>query len=153
MSLIRYTSPEVGNWPSMDRLASIRDEMNRLFEAPFLSRETSLFHGWTPALDVREDKDNVYVSAELPGMKKEEIEISLREGVLTLAGERKHEEKEESKDSFRSERYFGRFSRSVTLPTRVEADKVNATYQDGVLKVTLPKAEEVKPKHIAISVN
>ncbi len=152
MSLIQYTSSDLSTGSPFDRLASLRDEMNRLFEAPLLSRKPNLFHGWNPALDIRQDKDNVYVSAELPGLKKEAIEISLQDGVLTLAGERRQEAKEDEKAAVRNERYFGRFSRSVTLPTRVDADKVSAHYQDGILKVTLPKAEEVKPKQIAITV-
>jgi HSP20 family protein len=106
-----------------------------------------------PAIDVYEDKDNVFVRAELPGMKKDEIDISLHEGVLTLSGERKLENEYEKADSHRTERFVGRFQRSVTLPAPVEAGKVRATYKDGVLAVTLPKAEEAKPKQITVNVD
>lgn len=100
-----------------------------------------------------QDKDNVFVKAELPGMKKEEIEISLHDGILSIGGERKHEAESRKGDSFRSERYFGRFHRSVTLPTAVDSTKVKAAYKDGILTVTLPKAEEAKPKQIQVNVS
>jgi len=106
--------------------------------------------GWSPALDLHEDTDNFFVSAELPGMKKEEIEISLQDGVLTLSGERKHEKTENTTEIHRSERFVGRFQRTLTLPAAVDADKVKASYQEGILNVTLPKAETAKPKQIQV---
>jgi HSP20 family protein len=153
MSLIRYQFPELSNWSPVDRLNSLRDEVNRLFEFSWPSRDSGLFSGWSPALDVFDDKDNLVVKVELPGLKKEEINLSLHEGVLTISGERKHEVEKQEGQSFRSERYFGKFQRSVTLPTAVDSGKVNATYKDGVLTVELPKAEEAKPKQIAVSVS
>ena len=153
MSLIRYNPTELTNWTPFDRLSSLRDEMNRLFDFSSPTRDTGLFSGWAPALDVHDDKDNFVVTVELPGMKKEDIEISLHEGTLTVGGERKHQREDKEEGAFRSERYFGRFQRSVTLPARVDAGKVNATYKDGVLTIDLPKAEEAKPKHIEVRVN
>ncbi len=102
-------------------------------------------------MDVYEDKDNVYVRVELPGMKKEDIELSLHNGSLSVSGERKSEEKFKGAEAYREERFFGRFQRTVTLPTPVAADKVKAQYKDGILSVTLPKAEEAKPKQIELS--
>jgi len=153
MSIIRYQFPELSNWSSSDRLASLRDEVNRLFDFSWPSRDTGLFSGWSPALDVSDDKDNLVVKVELPGLKKEEINLSLHDGVLTISGERKREVEKKDGESFRSERYFGKFQRSVTLPTAVDSNKVNASYKDGVLTVELPKAEEAKPKQIAVSVS
>ena len=153
MSLIRYQFPQLSNWSSTDRLASLRDEVNRLFDFSWPSRDSGLFSGWSPALDVFDDKDNLVVKVELPGLKKDEINLSLHDGVLTISGERKQEHEEKDGESFRSERYFGKFQRSVTLPTAVDAGKVNASYKDGVLTVDLPKAEEAKPKQIAVSVS
>ena len=129
--------------------------MNRLFDGSFPGsrRDGGLFSGWNPSLDVYQDKDNVFVKAELPGMKKEDIEISLEDGVLTIAGERKHEEEGKQGESFRSERFFGRFHRSVALPTPVVSSNVKASYKDGILTVTLPKAEEAKPKQIQVNVS
>lgn len=153
MSLIRYQFPELSNWSSSDRLSSLRDEVNRLFDFTWPSRDSGLFSGWSPALDVFDDKDNFVVTVELPGLKKEEINLSIHDGVLTISGERKHERDEKDGSAFRSERYFGKFQRSVTLPAAVDANKVAATYKDGVLTVELPKAEEAKPKQIAVSVS
>jgi HSP20 family protein len=114
--------------------------MNRLFDFSWPSRDSGLFSGWSPALDVHDDKDNFVVTVELPGMKKEEIDISLHGGVLNISGERKHEKDVEEGATFRSERYFGKFQRSVTLPAGVDSGKVRASYKDGVLTVNLPKS-------------
>jgi len=152
MSLIRYQSPEVMAWPPLDRWSSLRDDLNSLFELPFWSsfaRQGQLFGGWSPALDLYQDKDNVVAVVELPGMKKEDIDISLRDATLTISGERKSQTSNGEKAE-RTERYIGRFRRSVTLPTRVDADKISASYRDGILTVTLPKAEEAKPKQIEV---
>jgi len=152
MSLIRYQIPEVMAWPSLDRWSSLRDDLNSLFELPFWSsfaRQGQLFGGWSPALDVYQDTDNVVAVVELPGMRKEDIEISLRDGMLTISGERKSQTSNGEKAE-RTERYVGKFRRSITLPTRVNASKISATYRDGILTVTLPKAEEAKPKQIEV---
>jgi HSP20 family protein len=153
MSLIRYQSPELNPWTAFDRLPSLRDELNRLFDFALPTRDSGLFSGWTPALDVFDEKDNFVVKAELPGLKKEDIDINVHNGVLTISGERKQEAEKKEGQTFRSERYFGRFQRSVTLPAAVDVSKVKASYKDGVLTIDLPKAEEAKPKQIAISVS
>ena len=155
MSLIRYQAPELSNWPTFGRLSNLRDELDTLFELPFWSnfgRQTELFSGWTPALDLYQNNDNVIAVVELPGMRKDDIEISLHDGMLTIAGERKTETQGGEKAE-RSERYIGKFRRSITLPTRVDANKVSATYKDGILTVTLSKAEEAKPKQIQVNVS
>jgi len=155
MSLIRYQSPELSTWPTFGRLSNLRDELDTLFELPFWSnfgRQTQLFSGWTPALDLYQNNDNVIAVVELPGMRKEDIEISLHDGTLTISGERKMETQEGDKAE-RSERYVGKFRRSITLPTRVDANNVSATYKDGILTVALPKAEEAKPKQIQVNVS
>jgi HSP20 family protein len=133
----------------------LRDEIDRLFESPLseMARTSQLLSGWTPALDLYEDKDNLFVKVELPGMKREEIDVSLHDGSLSISGERKSEQKHEDADVYRAERFFGRFQRTVTLPTPVAADKVKAQYKDGILTITLPKTEEAKPKHIDINVS
>jgi len=145
----------MATWPGFGRLTDLRDEIDRLFESPLaeLARTSQILSGWTPALDLYEDKDNFVVKAELPGMKREDIEVSLHEGSLSISGERKSEEKHTDAEVYRTERFFGRFQRTVTLPTPVAADKVKAAYKDGVLTVTLPKTEEAKPKQIEVNVN
>ncbi len=154
MKLVQYQRPELA-WPGFGRSSSLRDELDRLFESPWteFARTSQLLSGWTPALDVYEDKENFIVKAELPGMKKEDIEVSLHAGSLSISGERKSETKEEDAEMCRAERYFGRFQRTVTLPAAVAADKVKAQYKDGILTITLPKTEEAKPKQIDVSVN
>jgi len=152
MSLIRYQTPEFSTWSPFNRLASLHDELNRLFDFSLPSRDTGLFSGWSPALDVYDNKDAFLVKVELPGMKKEDIEISLHDGVLTVSGERKHEVEKKERQSFRSERYFGKFQRSVTLPAAVNVGGVKAAYKDGILSIDLPKAEEAKPRQIKVNV-
>ncbi|MEP6821748.1 MAG: Hsp20/alpha crystallin family protein [Chthoniobacterales bacterium] len=155
MSIIRYKTPDVSLWRSFDRLANLRDEFNSLFDTPTWppSGRQQLFSGWTPALDLYQTTDDVVAVLELPGMKKDDIEISLHDGMLTISGERKDESAEAGKDDGRTERFVGKFRRSITMPTRVDSSKVNASYKDGILTVTLPKAEEVKAKQIQITVD
>ena len=153
MNLIRYQAPESASWSASDRWSNLRDELNSFFDMPFSSnfgRTGQLFTGWSPALDLYESGDHFVAVVELPGMPKEKIDISLHDGTLTISGERKRESNN-GETAQRTERYVGTFRRSITLPTRVDAGKVSATYQDGILKVTLPKAEEAKPKQIKVS--
>lgn len=154
MNLTRWQRPELPVWPGFGRLSTLRDEIDRLFEAPFseLARASNLLSGWTPALDLREDKDNFFVKVEVPGMKKEDIEVSLHDGTLSISGERRNDPKFEGAEVYRAERFFGRFQRTLALPRPVATDKIKAQYQDGVLSVTLPKAEEAKPKQIDVQV-
>ena len=156
MSLIRYQVPELTAWNPSVGLSTLREEMNRLFDISlpgFGGREDRLLGVWSPPLDVFQDKDQLFVKCELPGMKKEDIEISLHENTLTISGQRKHEREVKEGEGFRSERFFGRFHRSVTLPLLVRADNVTAQYKDGILAVTLAKAEEAKPKQIDVQVS
>ena len=151
MTLTRWQRP--GYWDPVRQLSTLRDEIDRLFESPlswFENGSQPFSSGWLPAVDLYEDKDSVYVRAELPGMNKDEIDISLHEGVLTLSGERKFDKQYEKAETHRVERFTGRFQRSLTLPAPVEAGKVRATYKDGVLAITLPKVEEAKPKQITV---
>lgn len=154
-SLARWQRPELSVWPGFGRLTNLRDEIDRLFEAPLaeLARSSQLLSGWTPAFDVYEDKDNFYVRAELPGMRKEDIDLSMHNGSLSISGERKNDETVKDAEVYRSERFFGRFQRTMTLPREVAVEKIKAQYKDGILSVTLPKAEEAKPKHIDVKVS
>jgi HSP20 family protein len=141
MKLISYR-PHLSPWSSFDRLASFHDLLNSA-----TSRSET---DWVPALDLYEDGEKVTVSVEAAGLKKEDFEISLHDDTLTISGERKNESETREGASFRSERSFGRFSRTVRLSTPVKTDAVTATYENGVLSVSLPKAEEAKPRKIAI---
>ena len=151
MSIIRYQPPQTLAFSGFDRLSNLRDELDTLFEMPFWSnfgRQSQLFSGWSPALDLYQNNDNVIARVELPGMRKEDIEISLHDGMLTINGERKSETPEGDKAE-RAE-YF--YALGLNLPTQVDANKVAANYRDGILTVTLPKAEEAKPKQIKVDV-
>ena len=152
MTLTRWQRPENWQWAPLHQLSSLRDEIDRLFESPFslLQEKQPFFTNWGPALDLYEDKDNVYVRAEVPGVKKDDLEISLHEGTLTLSGERKADKRVEDAEAIRAERFVGRFSRSVALPSPIQGERVTASYRDGILSVILPKAEESKPKQIKI---
>ena len=151
MKLTKYERPSVA-WPTFGRLANLQDELDRLFESPLRMFESPLT-GWAPALEVKEDKETFAISVELPGMKREDISVSLQDGALVISGERKTEKVEEGAEIHRQERFYGKFQRALTLPAPVAADKVKAQYKDGVLVVTLPKTEEAKPKQIDVSVN
>jgi HSP20 family protein len=153
MNLIRYQAPNSVPWPAVDRWSNLRDELNSFFDMPFWStsdRAGQLFTGWAPSFDLYESGDHFVAVVELPGMSKEAIDISLHDGTLTISGERKRENNNDE-TAQRTERYVGTFRRSIALPTRVDPSRVTATYQDGILKVTLPKAEEAKPKQIQVS--
>lgn len=155
MKLMRYTRPDFWSLSPLDQMTSLRDEINRLFEAPFgeLTRSGEFFNGWAPALDLREDKDNLVASVELPGMRKENLDVSVHDGVLSVSGERSRESRSEEGGTYRSERFFGRFHRTVALPKPVKVDAIKATYKDGVLTVTMPKTEEARPKQIEVNVS
>ncbi len=160
MNLAKWQRPGFWALSPVRHVANLRDEVDNLFNLAFArlgntpepERGSEFLEGWFPPVDVAEDKDTLSVRAELPGMKREDIEITLHDGVLTLSGERKGGEKIEGSEMYRSERWFGRFHRTVNLPYPVVPDQIKATYTDGVLTVTLPKAEEAKPKQIAITV-
>ena len=155
MQIIRRFN-DYPSWSPFDQLFGLRNELNRLMESPLTdgNRSTEFFNGWVPSVDVLEEKNNIIVRAELPGMKKEDIEISLHEGVLSLTGERAEKEQTNGNGQvYRSERYYGRFHRTVSLPKPVAADKVKANYKDGLLTITLPKTEEAKPRQIEVNIN
>ena len=144
MKLMKYERPGLV-WLSVGRLTNLQEELDRLFDSPLT--------GWTPALDVQEDKDKFTIKVEVPGLKREDIDVSLQDDALVISGERTSEKIEEDVEIHRQERLFGKFQRALTLPEPVATDKVKADYKDGVLTVTLPKTEEAKPKKIDVSVN
>jgi HSP20 family protein len=150
MIITKYQRPAVIAWPAFSPFGNLSDELDRLFETPPASLART---NWLPALDVVEDKDNYLIQAELPGLKREDIKVSLEDGTLTISGERKIETRSEDSSVHRVERFSGRFERSIGLPATVSADKVKADYKDGVLTVTLPKTEQAKPKRIDVTLN
>jgi HSP20 family protein len=129
---------------------SVRRAMDRLIENS-LGDEGTAYPEWGLALDVIEDENNYQVKASLPGLKPEDIDITYNKGVLTIKGEVKDESQTSKGQYHLRERRFGAFSRSISLPASIKADEIDASYQDGVLTLRLPKVEEVKPKRISVS--
>jgi HSP20 family protein len=105
-----------------------------------------------PILDLYEDKDEIFVTAELPGMTKDDIQVSISDNILMIRGEKKKEEEDEGKDYYHSERVYGYFSRSVALPAEVNPEKIQALFKNGVLEIRLPKSEEAKKKTVNVKV-
>lgn len=146
MSIVRYD-------PFRD-LRSLQDEVNRLFSTnlPRAFGEEGIARGaWNPSVDIYENKDQIVLEAELPGMKREDFDLSIENNVITLRGERRFEKQDDSDNYHRVERSYGSFARSFTLPQTVQADEVTAEYRNGVLRVTMPKREEVKARRIEVA--
>jgi HSP20 family protein len=108
---------------------------------------------WIPAVDVEETGENFLIRAEMPGLKKEDVKISLAENILTVSGEKKMETKTDERKYHRLERTYGSFQRSFSLPEPIKADKISAVFKDGILEVKVPKSEEAKPREIDIKVD
>lgn len=139
-------------WP----IRRLQSEIDRLFEEPFgtwLTPDGPFLEKWMPALDLMENKDNVIVKFEMPGLKKDEFKVFLTGETLNITGERKSETEEKSAELHHTERYFGQFHRIVVLPAPVDASKIEAHYKDGILTVTCPKTEEAKRNEIEIKVD
>jgi len=144
-------------WEPFEGLHSIQSRINDLFEDTFgrsrFARAAANGAVWYPPVDILESKEAYLIRAELPGMKKEDFNLELKEGTLTLSGERKVEEPANGVEYHRVERLAGKFTRSFFLPQTVKQDAIKATYRDGILEVYVPKAEEAQPKQITVTVN
>jgi HSP20 family protein len=141
--------PAVVRFDPFRDVMSLRDEMNRLFSRTL--GDGSSGTAWTPAVDIFDTKDAIVLKAELPGLSPDDIDIELDDNVLTLKGERRFQEEVEEGRYHRLERAYGTFQRSVTLPQGVQADKVTAEFDLGVLTVRVPKAEEVRPRKVTVA--
>ncbi|MBZ5551881.1 MAG: Hsp20/alpha crystallin family protein [Acidobacteriia bacterium] len=138
-------------------LITLQDRMNRLLDERFgrlrTGNESMDSGAWSPAVDIYETDHDIVVKAELPEMKEKDLDIRLVNNTLTLKGERKFEKETQEENYHRVERAYGAFSRSFTLPTSVDQDKISAEYKDGVLKITLPKKVETKSKQIKVNIS
>ena len=146
MNIVRYDP--------FRELRSLQDEMNRLFSSSF-SRgsggDDQIMRGaWNPSVDIFENQNQIVLEAELPGMKSEDVEISIENNILTLRGERRFEKKDDGDNFHRVERSYGSFTRSFTLPNTVSSENATASFENGVLRVTLAKREETKARKIEI---
>ncbi len=149
MQLIRYNTPaDLSAWTPFFRLSPLRDLLDTALE-----RNGSCPGSDGPPLDVRVSDESVTVTLELAGMKKEDFDLLLEDETLTVSGRRETEPEDRRSQSLRCERFAGAFSRTVALPCAVKGDRVQAIYEEGVLTVTLPKAEEARPRKIAVKLN
>ena len=146
MQLVRWNpNRELFNW---------HDRVNRLFDGAFspavFGNEEASMWGWNPVVDIFENDDHIVIKAELPGIDKKDIQVDVKDRVLTLKGERSTENEVEEDHYYRRERSYGKFERSFTLPAYVDSEKIKADYKDGVLQLEIPKPEERKPKNITV---
>lgn len=144
---------KMSRWDSFRELVNLRDEMDRFFNTFFNKQLEDTEGFWAPVIDIEEDNEYFIVKAELPGIKKEDIKISVRGNLLSITGGRKQESEIKNKTFHRIERSYGKFMRKITLPSEVNADKVQAKYKDGILTITLPKPESMKPKEITVELS
>ena len=141
-------------------LGSLQERMNRLFDESFrgiapragAEEDWALGGSWAPAVDIYEQEGNIVLNAEVPGVDPKDVDILIENNVLTLRGERKFEREVKEENYLRIERAYGSFQRSFTVPATIQQDKIKAVFKDGVLEVSLPKAEEARPKQVKIDV-
>ena len=141
-------------WEPLREFSTLQNEMNRLFNTVFdapAGGNAAPLRRWMPAMDLVETEDHFVLRADLPGMSEDDVHIELEDNTLTVSGERKSEHEEKREGFYRSERAFGSFSRSLTLPQGVDPESVTASFDKGVLEVRIPKPEQRKPRRIEIS--
>jgi HSP20 family protein len=140
----------VSRWDPFQDLLAIQDEMNQVFGRARQGQGQGGGRMWAPALDISERKDAYVVTVEVPGVNAEDLDITLEDGLLTIQGERQFTQESTEQQFHRVERRYGSFRRSITLPSQVQADAIEASFENGVLEVVVPKAEEAKPKKISV---
>jgi HSP20 family protein len=143
-------------WDPFRELEEVSDRLNRMFARPSAPRttgkETMVVADWTPSVDISESEGEYQIKAEIPDVKKDDVKVTLEDGVLTIQGERKYEKEEKGKKYHRIERSYGSFVRTFSLPDVIDEEKVKAEFKDGVLNLHLPKSEKAKPKAIEVKV-
>lgn len=143
-------------WDPFRELEEVSDRLNRMFARPATrssnGKETMIVADWTPSVDISETEGEYQIKAEIPDVKKEDVKVTLEDGVLTIQGERKHEKEEKGTKYHRIERSYGSFVRTFSLPDVIDDDKVKAEFKDGILNLHLPKSEKAKPKAIEVKV-
>jgi HSP20 family protein len=143
-------------WDPFKDLVTLQDRMNRLFDESVRNvrpgDEALSSAIWSPAVDIYETEDEVVVKAELPEVNQKDIDVQIENNTLTLRGERKFNKETKKENFHRIERAYGSFSRSFTLPSTIDQEKIRADYKDGILKISMPKREETKPKQIRVAV-
>lgn len=155
MALTRW-KPErdLSTWSPFRDLINMQREVGRVFDNLFSDNEGSLVVSeWSPRVDITEHADSYVIKAEMPGVNKNDVKITLHENVLSIRGEKKQEKEEKDANYHRVERSYGTFERQFALPTGVKSDKIDASYKDGILTIMLPKVEEAQPKEIEVKLS
>ena len=141
-------------WNPWREMSTLQNRISRFFDEPLFNpawfEEDFEMGSWHPAVDMYDNDDSIVIKAELPGVDKKDVSIDVKDRVLTLKGERNHENEVKEENYYRKERSYGKFQRMFTLPAEVDPDKINAEFKDGLLKIEIPKPEEHKPKAITI---
>lgn len=141
-------------WNPWKEMSVLQNRMNRLFDEPFFrsgrEEEELSMNAWHPAVDMFDNDEKIVIKAELPGMKKDDFSVDVKDRVLTLSGERNYDNEVKEENYYRRERTYGKFKRAFHLPADVDADNIKAEFKDGVLRVEIPKPEEQKPKQITV---
>ena len=143
-------------WKPIDELTTLRQEVDSLWDRFFSEKpfhERYVTNEWLPSVDLTETKDKLVVKVELPGLEAKDVELSITDDILSIRGENKEEKEEKGEHHFFVERYCGTFERKIKLPTLVKTDKIDATFDKGILTINLPKSEKAKNKEIKIKVN
>ena len=142
---------QIVRWDPFRDLAAMNSRLNRTLNDSCAPHTEDAFGTWAPPVDIFEKNEQLVIRAEIPGVQKEDMDVRIENGVLSLHGERKQEIEVKEENAYRMERVYGKFTRSFSLPTTVDATKVTATFKDGILEVTVPKAESAKPKKVQIN--
>lgn len=144
----------ITRWDPFQNLATLQDQVNRLFDSSFTSRrgDTSALTTWAPPVDIYETENELVVKADLPDINPKDLDVRVENNMLTIRGERKFNEEVKEENYLRIERTYGAFSRSFSLPSTVSAEGIKAEYKNGVLTVELPKRAEAKPRQVKINV-
>ncbi|MBM3296530.1 MAG: Hsp20/alpha crystallin family protein [Candidatus Aminicenantes bacterium] len=139
-------------WDPFRDMVTLREKMNRLFEDQFSGREEKdIMQGtWTPSVDIFENEAELVLTAELPGVKEEDLEIKIEDNTLSLSGERKFEKETKEENYHRIERSYGSFYRSFTLPNFIDHEKIKAEHENGLLRITMPKKPELKARKVKV---
>jgi HSP20 family protein len=150
------TMMDLIRWNPLKDVASLLERLDRLFDDSLFpidwnKDDAAMGAIWSPAVDMFEKNDHLVIKAELPGIEKKDIRLDVKDGVLTLAGERKHEKESQDGNFYRREMSYGKFQRSFRLPTDVDPEKIQAEFENGLLTIEVPQPEQCKPKQITVN--
>jgi HSP20 family protein len=147
-----FAGSTMDRWEPFRNVSDIQSEVNRLFDNFFGRQAAGTGRAWAPPVDMYQTKDDVVLTLEVPGIREKDVAVSITGDLLSVKGERRFEQEVKEQELLHVERAYGKFERLIQLPMPVQADRVKATYRDGVLEIKLPKAEEVKPKQIKVDI-